>query len=124
MRGTTIVHLVHGTWPYGWIFQWRNRFRLFPRRICTKRYKSAKRRAAAWFHRRSAFRKEVTFALGVEAIKFVSFRWSGANSFTARRDAAGRLRQHLCRWVALYPNACHLIVAHSHGGTVAVLAAA
>lgn len=114
-----VVHLVHGTWPYGW------RAGGFRRRLLhglsSNRCRQRLLRERFWFQPGSAFRKEVAAITGA-GLKFVPFRWSGDNSFRARDAAATRFLQHLRIWHARWPSARHLIVAHSHGGTVAVRA--
>lgn len=49
-------------------------------------------------------------------------RWSGENSFVGRARAAEGLRHQLEKNAALYPNALQFIIAHSHGGNIALLA--
>ncbi len=48
--------------------------------------------------------------------------WSGNNSFTARAEAIGQLRRYLedTLFDKNKTHAIHLLIAHSHGGTVAV----
>jgi hypothetical protein len=50
------------------------------------------------------------------------FEWSGGNSPSARSRAAQELRQNLLRGITEYPNSKHFIIAHSHGGNVALYA--
>lgn len=51
---------------------------------------------------------------------FAPFKWSGSNSHEARLSASRELRSHLRALLALYPNSTHCIIAHSHGGNVAL----
>ncbi|MEV4118711.1 hypothetical protein [Micromonospora sp. NPDC049645] len=51
------------------------------------------------------------------------FAWSGRNSHRARSDAAQGLVEHLRRQLADHPRARHWVIAHSHGGNVALHAA-
>src|SRR2546425_248033 len=51
------------------------------------------------------------------------FRWSGANSIIARHRDSLLLRRYIRNRLAQYPKADHVIVAHSHGGTIAMKAA-
>jgi pimeloyl-ACP methyl ester carboxylesterase len=106
-RLRTVVHLIHGTWPYGFL---RHLFRV------------SNRGCVAWFEATSDFCKAVQNSSDGD-VEFVTFRWSGKNSFTARHKAAQELRAHLDQWLVL-PNTRHVIVAHSHGGTVAFQALA
>ena len=79
-----------------------------------------------WFVEGSSFCRDIecSFYQEIErsassSIKFVTFTWSGKNTFTARHDAATKLRKHLKGYLCDIPNAYHVVVAHSHGGTVA-----
>ena len=49
-------------------------------------------------------------------------KWSGRNSFRARSAAASQLRRHLEDQALRYPGLRQVVVAHSHGGNVALLA--
>jgi len=55
-------------------------------------------------------------------VAFEPFAWSGNNSRTARATASEDLVAHLDRIHAEYPLALHAIVAHSHGGNIALRA--
>ncbi len=48
--------------------------------------------------------------------------WSGWNTVRARLTAAGMLENHLLGLVRAKPDGDHFIVAHSHGGNIALLA--
>jgi hypothetical protein len=125
-----LVHLVHGTWPYGWMthfarsalrHRWLRWLRHWlPGRCRARRWRQRER---LWFQPGSSFQRDIHASLPAELrarVRFVRFRWTGANSFGARETAAGCLRHHLGIWLRRTPEACHLVVAHSHGGTVAV----
>jgi hypothetical protein len=51
------------------------------------------------------------------------FAWSGRNSHRARSDAAKGLVAHLRQQLTEHPRARHWVIAHSHGGNVALHAA-
>jgi hypothetical protein len=51
------------------------------------------------------------------------FAWSGRNSHRARSRAAGDLAEHLQQQLTEHPRARHWVIAHSHGGNVALHAA-
>lgn len=55
-------------------------------------------------------------------LEIVPFQWSGKNAFAAREQAALDLRVRLQKYLAKWPHACHVIIAHSHGGNVAIRA--
>jgi hypothetical protein len=59
-----------------------------------------------------------------EGLFFCEFRWNGKNSHRERIRASWALLEHLQREIAANPDAKHVILAHSHGGTVAVNALA
>lgn len=50
------------------------------------------------------------------------FGWSGANNFYSRLDAAVELREHIKKLQGAHPKAFQFVVAHSHGGNVAIRA--
>lgn len=55
-------------------------------------------------------------------IVLTRFLWSGSNSHTARLRAGQELAEHLQEVIAENPTAKHHVVAHSHGGNVAMYA--
>lgn len=78
-------------------------------------------RDAAWTGSESTLRRRFVHGLS-EDVVFVPFRWSGMNWPAARYRAAGRLRMHFDEIAARYPGRRHFVVAHSHGGNVALYA--
>src|ERR1041384_1360860 len=97
----TAVMLVHGTVP-----------RLGPLRLGS---------APTWHKPNSSFSLALAEALGGET-EFRSFDWSGRNSHRERLSAARRLANELSEYAASDDSAEHVIVAHSHGGNVALYA--
>jgi hypothetical protein len=76
---------------------------------------------AKWLDPDSAFSEWLRNAfLDLEAI--VPFYWSGRNSHSARRKAAEDLQAVLHGNLRRYPNAKHFVIAHSHGGNIAMYA--
>jgi hypothetical protein len=55
-------------------------------------------------------------------VHFEPFRWTGSNSHRARCLAAIQLRQHIKNCASKYLPQDHFIIAHSHGGNVALYA--
>jgi hypothetical protein len=53
-------------------------------------------------------------------VRFERFVWSGHNSVIARQRAVHRLIQQLRRAFLEWPDAQHYIIAHSHGGNIAL----
>ncbi len=82
-------------------------------------------RGASWTKPDSTFRtklKRDLQAMGHEKIRFVLFEWSGDNTHRARREAAVKLERALRTSVRLQPQSYHFVVAHSHGGNIALRA--
>lgn len=96
------IRLIHGTWA-------RAFFLKKPR----------------WFEERSPFRTRLELALseaGIEADIKV-FPWSGAQAVTARFSAAQALAAELRQEQEDDPFVTQIIIGHSHGGTIGMLAA-
>jgi hypothetical protein len=74
-----------------------------------------------WIASGSKFRSELTKQLGVD-VRFESFSWSGNNSHSARITAARGLATTLQHQIQRHPTSKHYVVAHSHGGNVALYA--
>jgi hypothetical protein len=88
-----MITLVHGTWA----------------------------RDATWTQRGSSLRTELSERLG-EDVVFMPFIWSGRNSHRARLIAAKSLQEHILKLHHEFPRACHVVIAHSHGGNIALYA--
>src|SRR5215470_5590384 len=92
-----VITLVHGTWAPG----------------------------APWTKCNSPFRKQLREELKNQhatSVKFFRIDWGGRNTHQDRRKASICLRKQLLRQCSERPNARHYIVAHSHGGNVALRA--
>ena len=59
---------------------------------------------------------------GLAGVSFREFAWSGANTHAARLEVGDHPAQYLCDGHALDPDARHFVVAHRHGGNVALYA--
>jgi hypothetical protein len=118
-----MITLVHGTWPGGFFAKWLNIVRPFV----------GLKPKLLWFQSESPFREDpkrsLTFRenleLSLEAAsldcEIRSFDWSGANSVFARDGAAQKLARVLKE--DLKPsNITPIVIAHSHGGNVALRA--
>lgn len=89
------LHLVHGTWAKGLLGT-----------------------ARAWSEQgESAYARLLTKL--PKNTQFESFIWSGRNSIAARAKAAADLQEHLRQSLREHPKDCHVVLAHSHGGTIA-----
>ncbi len=73
-----------------------------------------------WVAAGSFLRRELERRLS--HVTFREFAWTGTNTHTARMDAGARLAEFIRSGHALYPDARHVVIAHSHGGNVALYA--
>ena len=110
-----VAHLVHGTWARGLAC---HLLEAFGAALPSLRVSRLRRCSRIWADEDSAFR----MAIEAQSRTFTKFDWSGSNSFAARRQAAIDLADYLRREVARAPRAAHVIIAHSHGGNVAMQA--
>lgn len=96
VRTPTVVTLVHGTFA----------------------------RSAPWTREGSVLRREIAAAVCEHDcdVSFDIFEWSGRNTHRARVKAGHELAAHITRLREAMPRCRHFIVAHSHGGNVALLA--
>jgi hypothetical protein len=78
-------------------------------------------RRSSWTQPSSSLRRAVSVRFG-DRVAFCRFEWSVANTFRARRRASAELARTLVGILREHPNAAHLVVAHSHGGNVALRA--
>jgi hypothetical protein len=88
-----VIYLVHGTWSA----------------------------TARWISHRSNFSERLSTRLE-GSLLLDRVRWSGKNSLTAREQATHKLRLELQERLAQFPNSIHVIIAHSHGGNIALQA--
>jgi len=96
MKATRIrLHLVHGTWAKG-----------------------LRGTTRAWSEPGDTAYERLRTKLPASS-QLESFTWSGRNSMAARTKAANDLQQHLRQSLREHPKDCHIVLAHSHGGTVA-----
>ena len=80
-------------------------------------------RKATWVSPDGSIGKALRDRFG-QAVHIAAFRWSGRNGSSARYKAAIDLADHLKSLKRDFPNARHFLVAHSHGGNVALYSAA
>jgi len=92
------LHLVHGTWSKGLLNE--NSSWVDPDNIC---YKNLLNNLP-------------------KDVELEAFTWSGRNSFRAREIASEKFITHLTTSIKKHPFDCHIILAHSHGGTIALKA--
>ena len=100
-----LITLVHGTWGRGF----------FPRR-------QSQKRRPFWFEDGSPFLARLSTELGDIPHKIMPLLWSGANSIFVRDETAHVVADHLSAEHAEHPQATQLVIAHSHGGNIALRA--
>lgn len=81
-------------------------------------------KGAPWTKDGSILRQQIAAELGRQEkdVIFDVFEWSGRNTHKARIKAGCQLAHHIRKLKKRYPMAGHFIVAHSHGGNVALFA--
>lgn len=136
-RPRLVVMLVHGTFARGLVQQARRDLRAAWLRLRGKPLpaeaalwpggESAADEGALWFQARSPFEQTLASLLSERglppgSVVFDRIVWSGRNSFADREAAAATLRQALEAARRDHPASPLAVVAHSHGGTVAVKA--
>jgi hypothetical protein len=111
------ITLVHGTWPRN---VWRDVF-LTP---FYGKWPSRSFPKSLWFADGSEFRDRLTAALSKRGLsaRISPFLWSGANSVRERDKAARELVEHIRAKQSDYPSSTQVVIAHSHGGNVALRA--
>jgi hypothetical protein len=105
VQNELLITLVHGTWGRG----------LFPNR-------RRKGRRPFWFEERSLFFRDLSEQLDDIPHKIKPLLWSGKNSIFERDKAARVLADYLSAEHIEHPQATQLIIAHSHGGNIALRA--
>ncbi|WP_439372921.1 hypothetical protein [Bradyrhizobium sp. DASA03120] len=111
VRPQLLVTVVHGT-------------KLFPRLSRFKQWMRGLTRRKpplpSWFEEGSVFLAVLSTELGDIQHKITRLRWSGANSISVRDSTARRLAEHLSAEHAAHAEATQLVIAHSHGGNIAL----
>jgi len=79
-------------------------------------------RGAAWANDDAALVRQRLRERFGEAVRFRAFNWSGSNSHSARRAGAKALREDQEEVARTCPGLPRFVVAHSHGGNVALYA--
>src|SRR5262245_56143679 len=100
-----LITLVHGTWGRGF----------FPRR-------RRQGRRPFWFEERSLFFRNLSYELDDIPHSIKPLLWSGANSIFERDRTARVLADYLSAEHIEHPQATQLVIAHSHGGNIALRA--
>lgn len=80
---------------------------------------------ARWTQEGSVLRRTLEAALGGEGkVEFVSLKWGGENSQAGRLAGSEKLSEKLLQNYHQHPDAAHFIIAHSHGGNIALMSCA
>lgn len=81
-------------------------------------------RGTAWTQEGSRLRRQIAEGIPDHAgeVVFDTFEWSGHNTHKARVKAGYELAAHIQQLRKSFPYTRHFIVAHSHGGNIALLA--
>ena len=103
-----VVHAVHGTWPYGLWTQ-----------MLSRKAPKLESGSLPWFIEGSGFHEYIK-QNSRRAIIWIPFNWTGANSFGARHEGARSFSKHLALWLQKEAESEHVIIAHSHGGSVTI----
>jgi hypothetical protein len=113
-----LITLVHGTWPHG-IFPPYARFKQWVRNLILRERQEM---PPYWYENNSSFLARLRTELGDIPHKMTPLLWSGENSIFVRDATAHALAEHLSAEHAQYPQATQLVIAHSHGGNIALCA--
>jgi hypothetical protein len=104
-RPELLITLIHGTWGRGF----------FPGR-------RREGRPPFWFEDGSPFLARLSAGIADIPHRIKPLLWSGANSIFERDRTAQHLAEYLAAEHAEHPLASQLIIAHSHGGNIALRA--
>jgi hypothetical protein len=118
VRHQLLITLVHGTWPRG-LFPRLDRFKQRVREL-TRRQRSGP--SPFWFEEGSPFLARLCTELGDIPHKITPLLWTGKNSIRARDETARNLAEYLSAEHTENPQATQLVIAHSHGGNIALRA--
>jgi hypothetical protein len=115
-----LITLVHGTWPRGFFRTFFPRIVQFKQRVRELTRRQRRDPPPFWFEECSPFLARLSTELGDIPHKITPLPWSGANSISEREKTAHVLAKHLSAELADHPQDTQLIIAHSHGGNIAL----
>lgn len=119
-----LITLVHGTWGRGF-FPKRQKVAGRQERRTTSNGKEPLRsqnRRPLWFEEGSPFLARLNTELNDISHKSKPLLWSGKNAIFERDKTAQVLAEYISTEHLEYPKATQLIIAHSHGGNIALRA--
>jgi hypothetical protein len=117
-----LITLVHGTWPRGFCSTFFPSIVWFKQRVRELTRRQRRDPCPYWFDERSPFLARLSTELGDIPHQVKPLLWSGKNSIFERNRFARVLAEHLSAEHAEHPQATQLVVAHSHGGNIALQA--
>jgi hypothetical protein len=121
-RHQLLITLVHGTWPRGFFRTFFPRIVRFKQRVRELMRRQRWDTPPFWFEEHSPFLARLSAELSDVPHKIKPLLWCGANSIYVRDKTAQALAEHLSAEHAEYPQDTQLIIAHSHGGNIALRA--
>jgi hypothetical protein len=122
VRPQLLITLVHGTWPRGFFRTFFPRLVRFKQRVRELTRRQSRDPPPFWFEEHSPFLTRLREELSDVPHKIKPLLWSGANSIYVRDKTAQALAEHLSAEHAEHPQDTQLIIAHSHGGNIALRA--
>jgi hypothetical protein len=117
MSNQLAITLVHGTWPRGFfprLFMFKQRIRELMRR------RQPWEPPPFWFEEGSPFLARLSAEFRDIPHKITPLLWTGKNSISERDKTAHDLAERLSAEHAEHPQATQLVIAHSHGGNIAL----
>jgi len=118
VRPQLLITVVHGTWPRG-LFPKIARFKQWVRWLMRRKRLGP---PPFWFEEGSPFLARLSTEPRDIPHKIKALPWCGANSIFIRDKIAVELAEDLSAEHAEHPQATQLIIAHSHGGNIALRA--
>ena len=122
VRPQLLITLVHGTWPSGFFRTFFPGIARFKQRVRELTRRQRRDPPPFWFEEGSPFLARLSTELGDISYKVKPRLWSGENSIYKRDETARVLAKHLSAEHAEHPQATQLVIAHSHGGNIALRA--
>jgi hypothetical protein len=121
-RHQLLITLVHGTWPRGFCRTFFPRIVWFKQRVRELTRLQRREPPPYWFEECNPFLVRLSTELGDIPHQIKPLPWSGKNSIFERNKIANVLAEHLSAEHAEHPQATQLVIAHSHGGNIALQA--
>ncbi len=121
-RHQLLITLVHGTWPRGFFRTFFPSIVRFKQRVRELTRRQRRGPPPFWFEECSPFLARLRTELGDISYKIKPLLWSGENLIYERDKTAQVLAEHLSAEHAEHPQATQIVIAHSHGGNIALRA--